>query len=662
MKTSMTALDISVWIAENGESLQQAFVDNVYLIARDRLVLRLRPRGGGVKTLVIEAGRRISFTKFMADVKRVADPQLEGVQRLWRSLLRDCRIEGVEQVEHERVVFLNLVCKGERRVLVAELLPRGVIALLNGSGTIKIVSEPRTMRDRVVRVGEVYSPPPPRRPAVLTTNDIDELARLLTKGKDLVRGVVRGWSLPGEIAEEVIARCGLDKSADPGSVGKEGVECLRHEVLKLLLETPKAPEPCIVAVDGEPIGVYPYIPSHVRGAVKRFNRFDDAIDEYFTKLTEREVVRRAVAELESKIARLTKSIEEVREAIKRRRAELEGLRRVIRAIEENYPVFEELMECLRRAAKQGWRGVDSCEGVVGYSPSRGVAKVKIGGVEVKVDVRMDAIGVYNSLRKRLVELEKAIRRSEEELRRLEEEVEKLRKQRSVEVKSSSAVVRRRSEWFERFHWTITPEGFLVIGGRDASQNRAIIRRYVEPSDIVLHADIQGGSAVVIKTGGKTPSRESIEEAAVLAACYSKAWKSGMGSVDVYWVWGEQVSLSPPSGEYLPRGAFMVYGKRNYIRGVKLELGLGVEKTDECLRVVVGSPTRIEGDYRSGRLVGFVVLVPGDEDPSRVAKRIRRVLEKRLESLRHCVEAMSVDEIAKRIPGRSRVVRIVFREV
>jgi len=252
--------------------------------------------------------------------------------------------------------------------------------------------------------------------------------------------------------------------------------------------------------------------------------------------------------------------------------------------------------------------------------------------------------------------------SEEELRRLEEEVEKLRKQRSVEVKSSSAVVRRRSEWFERFHWTITPEGFLVIGGRDASQNRAIIRRYVEPSDIVLHADIQGGSAVVIKTGGKTPSRESIEEAAVLAACYSKAWKSGMGSVDVYWVWGKQVSLSPPSGEYLPRGAFMVYGKRNYIRGVKLELGLGVEKTDECLRVVVGSPTRIEGDYRSGRLVGFVVLVPGDEDPSRVAKRIRRVLEKRLESLRHCVEAMSVDEIAKRIPGCSRVVRIVFREV
>jgi hypothetical protein len=36
---------------------------------------------------------------------------------------------------------------------------------------------------------------------------------------------------------------------------------------------------------------------------------------------------------------------------------------------------------------------------------------------------------------------------------------------------------RKSAWYERFHWFISSENFLVISGRDAQQNELIVKRY-----------------------------------------------------------------------------------------------------------------------------------------------------------------------------------------
>jgi hypothetical protein len=42
--------------------------------------------------------------------------------------------------------------------------------------------------------------------------------------------------------------------------------------------------------------------------------------------------------------------------------------------------------------------------------------------------------------------------------------------------------------------------------------------------------------------------------------------------NAYWVWGDQVSKTPQSGEYLVTGSFMIRGKKNYINPARLELG------------------------------------------------------------------------------------------
>ncbi len=46
---------------------------------------------------------------------------------------------------------------------------------------------------------------------------------------------------------------------------------------------------------------------------------------------------------------------------------------------------------------------------------------------------------------------------------------------------------RKVLWFEKFRWFITSENYLVIGGRDAGQNELLVKRYLRPRDIYMHA-------------------------------------------------------------------------------------------------------------------------------------------------------------------------------
>jgi len=167
------------------------------------------------------------------------------------------------------------------------------------------------------------------------------------------------------------------------------------------------------------------------------------------------------------------------------------------------------------------------------------------------------------------------------------------------------------------------------------------------------ADIAGGPFVLVPVRAEKLV-ETLKEAAVLAACYSRAWKEGIGYVDVFWVKGSQVSKKPPSGEYLGKGAFMVYGKRSYVRGVELKLAIGVEVKEEYARVIAGEENLI-----ASRSPHYVVLAPGDMDPGRVARRVKELLlEKSREEEKILVEAIPLEEFIEKIPGPSRIIKIV----
>ena len=120
--------------------------------------------------------------------------------------------------------------------------------------------------------------------------------------------------------------------------------------------------------------------------------------------------------------------------------------------------------------------------------------------------------------------------------------------------------------FEKFLWFISSENYLVIAGRDQTQNEMIVKRYLRNHDVYVHAEVQGASSVIIKnpdTSGQTPiPPKTLNEAGQMAVCYSIAWDQKV-VVSAYWVHANQVSKTAPSGEYLNTGSFMIRGKKNF---------------------------------------------------------------------------------------------------
>ena len=161
------------------------------------------------------------------------------------------------------------------------------------------------------------------------------------------------------------------------------------------------------------------------------------------------------------------------------------------------------------------------------------------------------------------------------------------------------------EWYEKFRWFISSDGFLVVAGKDAVSNEVLVKKYAGTGDAVFHADITGAPFVVVKAEGKDPSEQALREAGEFAVAFSRAWREGFGSADVYWVKPDQLSKSGPSGESVPHGAFAVIGKRNWMRSVPLRLSIGVVEDDEVS--FVGGPV----EAVKAKTKTYVTIGPGD---------------------------------------------------
>jgi len=187
-------------------------------------------------------------------------------------------------------------------------------------------------------------------------------------------------------------------------------------------------------------------------------------------------------------------------------------------------------------------------------------------VEIEIDLKKslhENAGDYydraKKMRKKIVGARKALEISKQQLTKAEEKevVKRLEK-------------KRVRQWFEKYHWLKTRNGFLTIAGRDAKSNEFLVKRQMKKDDLFFHADIQGAAATILVDGQKAEQGDR-EDAARLAAVFSKAWQKGVGSINVYSVKPEQVKLSAKPGEFLAKGSFVMEGEREWHKNVPLEI-------------------------------------------------------------------------------------------
>jgi len=588
----MTAFDLLASVAEMG-GVVGSKVENIYR-TEVGFLFKLS------SAYLVATRHRVSLTGVIPEKSH------EGAETL-RGLFRDERLTAVSMPRFDRIVELAF---SSGRLVVELLEPFNVIAVREG----KVVWLLHSYRgkDREVRPGLPYAYPPAVFIDVLTA-DVDAIEKAIDPS-DVRRSLIRRLGTGPELADELIARVG----ASPRALA---------EMLKTLIDQIRAGrlEPAVCIKGGAPVTVMPIRPVSMQcDEVKLFNSFWAALDYYFTPMelaamavqkTQELAARRK--KLEATVAELEKKIPEYREEAARLKSLAHKLLMYKNEIEEALRGGESSIRILhvdRSKVKIELPEGDVVEVSRDTSLGRYITKLFDEAKELE-EKASRAVQVLERLKKELAEVEEKQRRSEEE------------------VKTSVKAVARRS-WFERFHWTLTTGRKPVIGGRDASQNETIVRKYLKDHYLFFHADIPGASAVV------TPPMDDLLEvyqAAQFAAAYSRAWKIGIHAIDVYYVRGEQVSKQPPSGQYLAKGSFMVYGKREYVRNIRLELAIGCRRDGDVYRAVVAPP-------RSAPLLAekYVVVTPGNVEKNKLAKEIAK--------LGKC----SIDDITAVLPGPSRI--------
>ena len=184
------------------------------------------------------------------------------------------------------------------------------------------------------------------------------------------------------------------------------------------------------------------------------------------------------------------------------------------------------------------------------------------------------------------------------------------------------------QWYEKFRWFVSSEDFLVVGGRDATTNEIVIKKHTDNNDVVFHTDMAGSPFFVVKSAGKTPGELTLQEVTNAVFTFSRAAKLGLAAAGVFWVTPAQVSKQPNQGEFLPKGAFMIRGKTNYL-SPSFDLAIGLNEDGK----IMAGPRAAVKKHCEKQLV-----LERDEGakPSDTAKRIRHILGGDLDTIIRCL--------------------------
>ena len=130
----------------------------------------------------------------------------------------------------------------------------------------------------------------------------------------------------------------------------------------------------------------------------------------------------------------------------------------------------------------------------------------------------------------------------------------------------------------------------------------------------------------------------------------RSWKDNLSSADAYWVYPYQVKKGAPTGQYLPKGAFIIEGKRNFVKNLEIKLAIGLSFIDERPLLIVGPPLAI-----SKRSVCLRKIIPSGFDVVKASKKIKAdFVEYALknefpEGIINHLKNLSIDEIVRILP-------------
>jgi predicted ribosome quality control (RQC) complex YloA/Tae2 family protein len=585
------------------KELQGYYVNNVYAISPTSILIKLHHPIQPEKQLVVSPDRGLWLTKYEFEGRPVG-----SFVKTLRTHLERVRFVQALQPAGERIAVLEFEGTNGIIKVIGEFFGGGNIVLADKESRIIACLRTIRVRHRRIVLGEKYALPPSRGVDFFNVK-FEDIVKAKESNLEVARWLGREVSLSRKYVEEILARAHVDKNASTKNLTDSDFTRLYAACRELVDILSSAQLEGVVILDNSAPADFA-LPDMITLSGKTSiekKSFVEAMDQVLSLDLKQELESSANKDQLAKIQELDKSIQEQAKKRGDAIAIAAKLRKSANLIMQKW-----MNKPLSLSEMQNEFSAEP----VKASLSMGKFLLKFGEDSMELKDGISGMRITSRLfdeAKRLEAKSKLIEQAEAKLQ--EQKKMHLLQIQEKEPKETFGI-REEPLWFERYRWFNTSEDLLAIGGRDVHSNAAIIRKHLSSNDIVLHAEIVGSPFFIIKNATEA-NVVSIEEVARAVVSFSRAWREGIKVADAYWVNPEQVKLQAPTGMFLPKGSFLIDGKKRYIKSIKLEVAVGPCKVEDRDTLMAGPISAIQKHCPA-----YVLITPENLKATDTAKKVK----------------------------------------
>lgn len=628
---ALAGIELRYLVDQISEQVEDYYVSNIYGITKDSILFKLH------HTEKSDLFMMISTSGVWLTTVKIDQMEPNRLLKRLRSDLLRLKLKKIKQIGAERIAYFTFEGFGKEFALVGEFFGDGNILLCNKDMKILALQHSIEVRHRKLAVGLEYLQPPVNGLDIfnIVESDFDELNKTeITAAKWFGRTL----GLPKKYVEGIF----YDAEINPKKIGNQ---LIPEEIQKIFQTTKKVIFDVIsgnhnpIIVKNEKIEVLPIKLGNLKGELINANSFIEGLDTVFTenilekgKSIQSSESDKKIKQLETQISEQEKAIETVKERSKK-------ITEVANSIFEM--VSKGILSIEDIAAKEILE-INNAKLI----KEKGISLITIQDEKIKINTKSPLQSIASILFNEAKKQSRAINSILEIKTKTEQKLNKLKNKTESEKNIVLVSEIRKKNWYERYRWFFTTDGFLTIGGRDAASNSAVVRKHLGKNDKIFHGDIFGSPFFILKDAQNVPDT-SMNEIASATVCFSRAWREGMYGVSAFWIYPDQVKKSAPSGEFLPKGSFTIEGQRNFIKSETLKLAIGIIPIDEDFVLTCGPPEPIIKNS-----ICYAIIEPHGSEMVEAAKRVRIEFLKLEEEI---TKKISIDEFVRALPaGKSQI--------
>ena len=560
-------ITVSAVVSQLRETLTGGRIYKIAQPENDELLLTIKTKEGGQTRLLLSAGASLPLI-YLTETNKQAPMTAPGFCMLLRKHLQNGRITDVTQPGLERIVQIHVEHLNEmgdlcRKVLILELMGKhSNLIFINDEDMI--IDSIKHISGMVSSVREVLPGRPyfipmtqdKKDPLTVTEAEFKEI--ICSKTTAIYKALYTSFTgLSPQISQEICAVASVDGDASTALFaadvnGKELLDRL-YQAFATAIERVKNREftPAIIYENNAPVDFYvlPCI-SYPAEVQKAFSSVSALLETYYaekstvTRIRQKSVDLRRIVQtaLERNIKKYDLQIRQMQDTEKK----------------DKYKIYGELLNTYGYGVEPGAKSMEA----LNYYTNEIITIPLDPQLTATENAKkyFDKYGklkrTYEALSKLTLEVKEEIDHLESiqnalDIALLEEDLTQIKE----ELIESGYIHRRGGNrkvkiTSKPFHY-ISSDGFHMYVGKNNYQNEELTFKFANGGDWWFHAKGMPGSHVIVKTNGEELPDNTFEEAARLAAYYSKG--KGQEKVEIDYV--ERKHVKKPNGS---KPGFVVY--------------------------------------------------------------------------------------------------------